>query len=63
MASAESNNTITDVSWGVYRSEKDVHVIPETSYNNPMRPHVFESSCPCHPSVDEDSVIVHNMIH
>ena len=58
-----ANNTKSDLEWGVYEFDESVHVIPELSPNVVMSPHVFEPSCPCHPDVEDDYLIIHNMIH
>lgn len=58
----------TDVIWGIYEGDDDVHVIPETRELEILLPHVRERECPCHPDIDSEgeeykSVVMHNMIH
>ena len=57
------NNTKTGVKWGVHDNVESVHVIPHKDRETPLPPHVFESECPCHPTVEDHCIFIHNMIH
>jgi len=54
--------------WGVFESEKDIHVIPMQDADHILPPHILDDFCVCHPEVieigeDGRLIISHNSIN
>ena len=55
--------------WGIFPDEETstIHVIPADKSGKPLKPHVVDVFCPCHPEseITENSglIVIHNEVH